>query len=51
MDEVLDILLVDDDGELRESLRRSFARDGHRVTGVADGRAAIDRASTDTGTS
>jgi len=44
---ILEILLVDDDSALREALRHSFARDGHRVTGVADGRAAIDRASTD----
>jgi DNA-binding response OmpR family regulator len=44
---VLDILVVDDDSELRELLRRSFARDGHRVTAVADGRSAIDRATTD----
>jgi DNA-binding response OmpR family regulator len=45
--DVLDILVVDDESELREQLRRLFARDGHRVTAVADGRAAIDRASTD----
>jgi DNA-binding response OmpR family regulator len=44
---VLDILVVDDDSELRELLKRSFAREGHRVTAVADGRSAIDRASTD----
>ena len=43
----LDILVVDDESELREQLRRLFARDGHRVTAVADGRSAIDRASTD----
>ena len=44
---VLDILVVDDDSELRELLKRSFAREGHRVTTVADGRSAIDRATTD----
>jgi DNA-binding response OmpR family regulator len=44
--EVLDILVVDDESDLREQLRRLFARDGHRVVPVADGRAAIDRAST-----
>jgi DNA-binding response OmpR family regulator len=44
--DALDILVVDDESELREQLRRLFARDGHRVTVVGDGRAAIDRAST-----
>ena len=33
----LDILLVDDDGPLRDMLTRSFEREGHRVTAVADG--------------
>jgi DNA-binding response OmpR family regulator len=42
----LDVLVVDDESELREQLRRMFTRDGHRVVTVADGRAAIDRAST-----
>jgi len=42
----LDILVVDDESELREMLSRLFARQGHRVVAVADGRAAIDRAST-----
>jgi DNA-binding response OmpR family regulator len=42
----LEILVVDDESELREQLRRLFTREGHRVTAVADGRAAIDRAST-----
>jgi DNA-binding response OmpR family regulator len=37
----LDILLVDDDGPLREMLTRSFEREGHRVTAVADGDAAL----------
>jgi DNA-binding response OmpR family regulator len=44
--ESLDILVVDDEPELREQLRRLFARDGHRMVPVADGRAAVDRAST-----
>jgi DNA-binding response OmpR family regulator len=43
---VLDILVVDDEAELREQIRRLFERDGHRVLAVADGRAAIDHAST-----
>jgi DNA-binding response OmpR family regulator len=38
----LDILLVDDDDPLREMLTRSFEREGHRVTAVADGQAALD---------
>jgi DNA-binding response OmpR family regulator len=42
----IDILVVDDESELREQLRRLFVRDGHRVVAVADGRTAIDRAST-----
>jgi DNA-binding response OmpR family regulator len=40
----LDILLVDDDRPLREMLTRSFEREGHRVTAVADGRSALDAA-------
>jgi DNA-binding response OmpR family regulator len=40
----LDILLVDDDDPLREMLSRSFEREGHRVTAVADGQAALDAA-------
>jgi DNA-binding response OmpR family regulator len=43
----LSILVVDDESDLREMLTRSFTREGHRVTAVAEGRAAIDRASTD----
>ncbi len=43
----LSILVVDDESDLREMLTRSFAREGHRVTAVADGHAAIDRAGTD----
>jgi DNA-binding response OmpR family regulator len=42
----LEILVVDDESELREQLRRLFSREGHRVTTVASGREAIDRAST-----
>jgi DNA-binding response OmpR family regulator len=41
----LNILIVDDESDLRDMLTRSFSRDGHRVTSVADGRTAIDRAS------
>jgi DNA-binding response OmpR family regulator len=37
----LDILLVDDDRPLREMLKRSFEREGHRVTAVADGKTAL----------
>jgi DNA-binding response OmpR family regulator len=40
----LDILLVDDDRPLREMLTRSFEREGHRVTAVADGDAALHAA-------
>ena len=37
----LDILLVDDDQPLREMLTRSFEREGHQVTAVPDGHAAL----------
>ena len=40
----LDILLVDDDDPLREMLTRSFEREGHRVTAVADGQSALEAA-------
>jgi DNA-binding response OmpR family regulator len=40
----LDILLVDDDRPLREMLTRSFEREGHHVTAVADGESALDAA-------
>src|ERR671915_1962801 len=40
----LDILLVDDDRPLLEMLTRSFEREGHRVTAVADGQSALDAA-------
>jgi DNA-binding response OmpR family regulator len=43
----LNILVVDDESTLRETLTRAFSREGHRVVAVADGRAAIDRASTE----
>jgi DNA-binding response OmpR family regulator len=43
----LNILVVDDESELRELLVRLFTRDGHRVMAVADARSAIDRASTE----
>ena len=38
--------MCDDESSLREALRQSFEREGHRVLAVADGRSAIDRAST-----
>jgi PleD family two-component response regulator len=37
---MLDILVVDDESDLREMLTRSFSREGHRVMAVADGRSA-----------
>jgi DNA-binding response OmpR family regulator len=40
----LEILVVDDDEPLRDMLTRSFEREGHRVTAVADGDAAIEHA-------
>src|SRR3954447_943482 len=42
----LDILVCDDESALREALRESFRREGHRVMAVPDGGSAIDRAST-----
>jgi two-component system, OmpR family, response regulator RegX3 len=42
----LDILVVDDESQLRELVAKSFTRQGHRVTTVSDGSAAIDRATT-----
>jgi DNA-binding response OmpR family regulator len=42
----IEMLVCEDDSQLREALRHSFEREGHRVVTVADGRAAIDRAST-----
>ncbi|ADB53861.1 response regulator transcription factor [Conexibacter woesei] len=46
-DTSLTILVVDDESDLREMLTRSFTREGHRVQSVADGRAAIERASSE----
>jgi DNA-binding response OmpR family regulator len=40
----LNILLVDDDGPLREMLTRSFEREGHRITAVPDGASALTQA-------
>ena len=37
----LDILVVDDDAPLREMLQRAFEREGHRITAVSDGGAAL----------
>ena len=45
-DRPLRLLVVDDDSELREQLRRRFEREGHEIVAVADGVSAIDRAST-----
>jgi len=41
----LDILVVDDESTLRDTLTRSFTREGHNVTAVAEGVSAIERAS------
>jgi DNA-binding response OmpR family regulator len=43
----LDILVVDDEAPLRETLMRSFTREGHTVSAVADGATAIARASSE----
>ena len=43
----LNILLVDDDPALREMLQRSFEREGHRITAVADGETALSCAAED----
>jgi DNA-binding response OmpR family regulator len=40
----LKILVVDDEAELRETLTRSFTREGHSVEALASGAAAIARA-------
>jgi DNA-binding response OmpR family regulator len=45
-DAKLDVLVVDDESELRELVTRSLAREGHRVVAVPDGRSAIDQACT-----
>ena len=44
--QTLDILVVDDDSELRDQIRRLFEREGHRVMAVPDARSAVDRATT-----
>ena len=41
----LTILVVDDEAALRDTLSRSFTREGHRVEAVADGETALERAS------
>lgn len=43
-DVALRILVVDDEEDLREMLTRSFTREGHTVTAVADGNTAVERA-------
>ncbi|MDX6657373.1 MAG: two-component system, OmpR family, response regulator VicR [Solirubrobacteraceae bacterium] len=45
-DATIDLLVCEDESELREALRHSFEREGHRVVAVADGRSAVDLAST-----
>ncbi|MEA2397672.1 MAG: two-component system, OmpR family, response regulator RegX3 [Thermoleophilaceae bacterium] len=40
----LNILVVDDEAPLRETLRRAFSLDGHNVVDVADGKSALDQA-------
>jgi DNA-binding response OmpR family regulator len=47
IDTTSDILVCDDESELREALRHSFEREGHRVVTVQDGHAALDRAATE----
>jgi DNA-binding response OmpR family regulator len=43
MAQALEILIVDDDAPLREMLERSFTREGHQATAVADGEQALAR--------
>src|ERR687896_205962 len=43
----LRILVVDDEADLRELLKRSFTREGHEVVAVPDGREALAHASGD----
>src|SRR5581483_2712333 len=45
-DDTTRILICDDDSALREAVRDSFRRLGFDVVAVADGRAAIDHATT-----
>lgn len=44
----LDILVVDDDAPLREMLTRAFEREGHAITAVSDGTAALQQLETTT---
>jgi DNA-binding response OmpR family regulator len=46
--EKLALLVVDDEASLRDLISRAFTSEGHDVLAVADGRSAIDRASTQT---
>ncbi len=39
------ILVVDDEASLRDTLTRSFSKEGHTVEAVAGGAQAIERAS------
>lgn len=43
----LRILVVDDEASLRDTLTRSFSKEGHTVEAVADGEQAIERAGSD----
>jgi DNA-binding response OmpR family regulator len=43
-DSVLEILVVDDEAELRRALSDTFSAEGHRVTQAADGTAALEQA-------
>src|SRR5689334_3788043 len=45
--EPLNILVVDDEAPLRQTIKRSFTLEGHRVVEVGTGEAAVDRATTD----
>jgi len=40
----LNVLICEDEPELREALRESFERDGHRAVAVSNGRDAIEQA-------
>ncbi|MFL5883973.1 MAG: response regulator transcription factor [Thermoleophilaceae bacterium] len=45
--EPLNILVVDDEAPLRQTIKRSFTLEGHHVVEVGTGEAAVDRATTD----
>src|SRR5688500_2766568 len=47
MASALRILVVDDEADLRDLLKRSFAREGHDVVAVPDGHEALEHASSD----